>query len=74
MLIISKDGCNYKSETWQHLLCKTEIAKVCNIMGYAVKTEASRLDWRADVLATKQEKHQLVQLAFEAQWSPQILE
>ncbi|MGB3513808.1 MAG: competence protein CoiA family protein [Microcoleaceae cyanobacterium] len=69
-----KDGCNYSSETWQHLLCKTEIARACKAMGYDVKTEASGLDWRADVLATKQVKNQLVQLAFEVQWSPQSLE
>ncbi|GGA09128.1 hypothetical protein CYANOKiyG1_21980 [Okeania sp. KiyG1] len=43
-------------------------------MGYDVKTEASGLDWRADVLATKQVKNQLVKLAFEVQWSPQSLE
>ncbi|NEO54152.1 MAG: hypothetical protein F6K54_14330 [Okeania sp. SIO3B5] len=69
-----KDGCNSKLETWQHLLCKTEIAKVCKTMGYDVKTEASGLDWRAYVLATKQVKNQLVKLAFEVQWSPQTLE
>ena len=69
-----KDGCNYKSETWQHLLCKTEISRACKAMGYEVKTEASGVDWRADVLATKQVKNQLVQLAFEVQWSPQTLE
>ncbi|MGD1698682.1 competence protein CoiA [Dapis sp. BLCC M229] len=69
-----KDGCNYKSETWQHLLCKTEIARACKDMGYEVKTEASGVDWRADVLATKEIKNQLVKLAFEVQWSPQSLE
>nr|WP_293100132.1 hypothetical protein [Okeania sp. SIO2F4] len=43
-------------------------------MGYEVKTEASGVDWIADVLATKQIKNQLVTLAFEVQWSPQSLE
>ena len=43
-------------------------------MGYNVKTEASGADWIADVLANKQIKNQLVQLAFEVQWSPQTLE
>lgn len=69
-----KDGCSFGSETSQHLLCKTEIVKACKAMGYDVKTEASGVDWRADVLATKQVKDELVQLAFEVQWSPQTLE
>ncbi|MGD1714787.1 competence protein CoiA family protein [Dapis sp. BLCC M172] len=69
-----KDGCNYKSETWQHLLCKTEIAIACKAMGYEVKTEARGVHWRADVLATKHIKNQLVKLTFEVQWSPQTLE
>ncbi|NEQ72884.1 MAG: hypothetical protein F6K23_07250 [Okeania sp. SIO2C9] len=55
-------------------MCKTEIAKVCKTIGYDVKTEGSGVDWRTDVLATKQVKNQLVKLAFEVQWSPQCLE
>ena len=72
-----KNKCCFRSETWQHLLCKTEIARACKAMGYEVKTEAigaNGVHWRADVLATKQIKNQLVQLAFEVQWSPQTLE
>jgi hypothetical protein len=69
-----KGECSFGSETWQHLLCKTEIAKACKAMGYYVKTEANGGDWRADVLATKQVKDRLVQVAFEVQWSPQTLE
>jgi competence CoiA-like predicted nuclease len=69
-----KDGCTSGTETWQHLLCKTEIARACKAMGYDVKTEASGEDWRADVLATKQGENGLIKLAFEVQWSPQTLE
>jgi hypothetical protein len=69
-----KKGCNFSGETWQHLLCKTEIVKACKAMGYDVKTEVSGIDWRADVLATKQGKNKLIKLAFEVQWSPQTLE
>lgn len=69
-----KSECSSGSETWQHLLCKTEIAKACKFMGYDVKTEASGKDWRADVLATKQGKNGLIKLAFEVQWSAQTLE
>lgn len=43
-------------------------------MGYEVTTEASGVDWRADVLATKPGKNGLIKLAFEVQWSPQTLE
>lgn len=68
-----KKECRFGSETWQHLLCKTEIDQACKVMGYDVKTEASGLDWRADVLATKQGKNGLIKLAFEVQWSHQTL-
>jgi len=66
--------CNWAPETWQHLLAKTEIVRVCQQFGYDAKTEVSGSDWRADVLATKTDRGQLIKLAFEVQWSPQTLE
>ncbi|MEB3886140.1 competence protein CoiA family protein [Lyngbya sp. CCY1209] len=69
-----KGECTSKPETWQHRLCKTEIARACQAMGYDVKTEASGENWRADVLATKQIDGKLVRVAFEVQWSHQTLE
>ncbi|WP_392476290.1 competence protein CoiA [Nostoc sp. C110] len=69
-----KTGCDWKPETWQHLLAKTEILRVCQRLGYDAKTEVAGSDWRADVLATKPGKQGLIQIAFEVQWSPQTLE
>jgi len=69
-----KTGCDWKPETWQHLLAKTEIVQVCQRLGYDAKTEVTGSDWRADVLATKPGKQGLIQIAFEVQWSPQTLE
>ena len=69
-----KSECISGGETWQHLLCKTEIVRACKDMGYDVKTEVSGIDWRTDVLATKQGKSKLIKLAFEVQWSLQSLE
>jgi competence protein CoiA len=66
--------CNWAPEKWQHLLAKTEIVRVCQQFGYDAKTEVSGSDWRADVLATKTDRGQLIRLAFEVQWSPQTLE
>lgn len=66
--------CNWASETWKHLLAKTEIVRVCQQFSYDAKTEVSGSDWRADVLATKTDRGQLIKLAFEVQWSPQTLE
>ncbi len=70
----NKTGCNWKSETWQHLQAKTEIVKACKRAGYDAKTEVSGSDWRADILATKQSSQGLIQVALEIQWSPQTLE
>jgi hypothetical protein len=70
----NKTGCNWNSETWQHLLTKTEIVKACKQAGYEAKTEVSASDWRADILATKQSNQGLIQVALEVQWSPQTLE
>jgi hypothetical protein len=67
-------ACNCSSETWQHLLAKTEIVKACHKAGYDAKTEVSGVDWRADVLATKQTSKKLIKIAFEVQWSHQSLE
>jgi len=66
--------CNCLSETWQHLLAKTEIVKACYKAGYDAKTEVSGVDWRADVLATRQTNKKLIKIAFEVQWSCQSLE
>jgi hypothetical protein len=70
----NKTDCNWKSETWQHLLAKTEIVKACKQAGYDAKTEVSGSDWRADILATKQLSQGLIQVALEVQWSPQTRE
>ena len=72
----SKAECDWRPETWQHLLAKTEIVRACREMGYDTRTEVSGPDWRADVLATAPKKHQLgyIRIAFEVQWSPQTLE
>ncbi|MBD1921389.1 hypothetical protein H6F77_09835 [Microcoleus sp. FACHB-831] len=65
-----KTGCNWKPETQEHLLAKSEIVKACLEAGYEADTEVSGLDWRADVLASKGK----VKIAFEIQWSPQTLQ
>lgn len=69
-----KAGCDWKPETPQHLLAKTEIVRACKRVGYDAKTEVSGSDWRADVLASKLGKQGLIQIAFEVQWSPQTLQ
>jgi hypothetical protein len=66
----SKTGCDWKPETKEHLLAKSEIVKACWEAGYEASTEVSGLDWRADVLATKGK----IKIAFEVQWSPQSLQ
>lgn len=59
--------CNWKPETAEHLLAKTEIVRACKKAGYDVSTEVTGPDWRADVLATKKS----IKVAFEVQLSAQ---
>jgi hypothetical protein len=65
-----KVGCEWKTETFQHLKAKAEIVTACKNAGYEVSTEVSGLNWRADVLAQKGN----IKVAFEVQWSPQTLQ
>lgn len=62
--------CNWKPETAEHLLAKTEIVRACKKAGYDVSTEVTGPDWRADVLATKKN----IKVAFEVQLSAQSFE
>ena len=64
------DNCTSKPETWQHLKAKAEVVRACRAAGWDALTEASGDNWRADVLAIRNN----IQIAFEIQWSPQTLE
>ena len=69
-----KKICDWKPESQEHLMAKTEIVKACRQAGYSASTEVSGLDWRADVLAVKEGSKGKIQIAFEVQWSYQTLE
>ncbi len=62
--------CTWEKESAEHLYAKAEILLACSQAGYEAKAEVSGLDWRADVLATKDK----IKIAFEVQWSNQTLE
>lgn len=67
--------CDWKPESQEHLAAKTQIMKACREAGYEARTEVSGLDWRADVLATKENsKGEIIKIAFEVQWSYQAFE
>jgi len=63
-------NCDGKPETVEHLKSKIEIFEACEENGWNATLEYSENDWRADVLATKDE----MRIAFEVQWSKQTIE
>jgi len=66
----SVNTCDWKPESIEHLKAKIEIIKACEENGWKSIPEFSETNWRADVLATKNEK----KIAFEVQWSKQTYE
>jgi competence CoiA-like predicted nuclease len=67
--------CDWENEGPVHLQAKIEILKACESLGFSTEIEALGKDWRADVLATKQgSRNNLIQIAFEVQWSSQTLQ
>lgn len=66
----SENVCDWKPETTEHLWAKVEIVKACQANGWKAIPEFFENDWRADVLAIKNESR----IAFEVQWSRQTLE
>jgi len=63
----SKDTCDWKPESAEHLKAKTEVIEACKENGWKAIPEFSETNWRADVLAIQNEKR----IAFEVQWSRQ---
>lgn len=66
----SSETCDWKPESAEHLRAKSEIIAACRASGWHAIPEYAENDWRADVLATKNN----LRIAFEVQWSPQTLE
>ena len=66
----TKQNCNWKSESMEHIKAKSEIVLACKDSGYEALSEVSGEDWRADVLAIKND----IKIAFEVQLSAQTLE
>lgn len=66
----SDSTCDWKPETPEHLKSKIEIVKACHENDWKAIPEFSEKDWRADVLAVKNE----MRIAFEVQWSKQTME
>jgi competence CoiA-like predicted nuclease len=66
----SENVCDWKPETTEHLWAKVEIVRACEANGWKSIPEFSENDWRADVLAIKNENR----IAFEVQWSRQTME
>lgn len=65
------DGtCDWQPETSEHLKSKVEIIKACHENNWKAIPEFSENDWRADVLAIKDD----MRIAFEVQWSKQTME
>ncbi len=62
--------CDWKPESPQHLLSKSEITKACIKNGWEAIPEYAEGNWRADVLAIKNSNR----IAFEVQWSNQTAE
>ena len=58
---------NWKPESRQHMLAKTEILLACKEVGWEAKSEYIENNWIADVLAIKGN----IRIAFEVQWSRQ---
>ncbi len=61
---------NWKPESQQHLLAKSEVLLGCKDAGWDAKSEFSENDWIADVIAIKGK----IRVAFEIQWSRQSYE
>ena len=61
---------NWKPESQQHLLAKSEVLLGCKDAGWEAISEYGENDWIADVMAIKG-KHRIV---FEIQWSNQTFE
>ncbi|MCK4501234.1 hypothetical protein KAU11_12105, partial [Candidatus Babeliales bacterium] len=61
---------NWKPESQQHLLAKSEVLLGCKDAGWEAISEFSKKDWIADVIAIKGKNR----IAFEIQWSNQTYE
>jgi hypothetical protein len=64
------NSCDWKPETPEHLKAKVEVVNACIKNGWHAIPEHSENDWRADVLAVKND----ARIAFEIQWSAQTSE
>ncbi|MBI3518668.1 MAG: hypothetical protein HY062_04835 [Bacteroidetes bacterium] len=62
-----QNSCDWKPETPEHLKAKVEVVNACIENGWKAIPEHSENDWRADVLAVKND----ARIAFEIQWSSQ---
>lgn len=56
--------CEWKPESFEHLKAKIEIMETCRKNGWKTIPEFSKKNWRADVLAIKNDK----KIAFDVQW------
>ena len=61
---------NWKPESQQHLLAKSEVLLGCKDAGWEAKSEFSENEWIADVISIKGK----IKVAFEIQWSRQSYE
>jgi len=66
----SQNTCDWKPESLEHLRAKVDIIEACKENGWEGIPEYSETNWRADVLAVRNEKR----IAFEVQWSKQTFE
>lgn len=64
------DDCNYKPESAQHLMIKSDIVRASRVNGWNAISEYACKDWIADVMATNGKR----QIIFEVQWSRQSAE
>lgn len=62
--------CDWKPESPEHLKAKIEIIEACTESGWKAIPEYSETNWRADVIAIKNEKR----IAFNVHWSKQTFE
>jgi hypothetical protein len=66
----SANPCDWKPESPEHLKAKIEIIEACKLNDWKAIPEFSEGEWRADVLAIKNN----ARIAFEVQWSKQTYE
>jgi competence CoiA-like predicted nuclease len=66
----TENTCDWKPESPEHLRAKIEIIEACKENGWEAIPEFSETNWRADVLAIRNENR----IAFEVQWSNQTFE